>query len=69
MPLEPRQSEACRSCQPMHVLSFGEGRNWMCFCFFHKDFGPHAFGVRNRFLGMWSFVCFIFVQCVFLTVL
>ena len=26
MPLEPRRSEACRSCQPMHVLSFGEGR-------------------------------------------
>ena len=27
MPLEPRRSEACRSCQPMHVLSFGEGRS------------------------------------------
>ena len=27
MPLEPHRSEACRSCQPMHVLSFGEGRN------------------------------------------
>lgn len=26
MPLEPHRSEACRSCQPMHVLSFGEGR-------------------------------------------
>ncbi|KAH9593107.1 hypothetical protein LSM04_001447 [Trypanosoma melophagium] len=26
VPLEPRRSEACRSCQPMHVLSFGEGR-------------------------------------------
>jgi len=25
MPLEPHRSEACRSCQPMHVLSFGEG--------------------------------------------
>jgi len=29
MPLEPHRSEACRSCQPMHVLSFGEGRK--CF--------------------------------------
>lgn len=27
VPLEPRRSEACRSCQPMHVLSFGEGRS------------------------------------------
>jgi hypothetical protein len=26
MPLEPRVCGACRSCQPMHVLSFGEGR-------------------------------------------
>ncbi|KAH9597799.1 hypothetical protein LSM04_000529 [Trypanosoma melophagium] len=33
VPLEPRRSEACRSCQPMHVLSFGEGRKkWLCFC-------------------------------------
>lgn len=31
MPLEPRRSEACRSCQPMHVLSFGEGRKWFVF--------------------------------------
>ena len=28
VPLEPRRSEACRSCQPMHVLSFGEGRSF-----------------------------------------
>jgi len=27
MPLEPPRKEACRSCQPMHVLSFGEGRS------------------------------------------
>jgi hypothetical protein len=27
MPLEPRpETEAYRLCQPMHVLSFGEGR-------------------------------------------
>ncbi|KAH9577997.1 hypothetical protein LSM04_001997 [Trypanosoma melophagium] len=33
VPLEPRRSEACRSCQPMHVLSFVEGRKkWLCFC-------------------------------------
>ncbi|KAH9601598.1 hypothetical protein LSM04_004529 [Trypanosoma melophagium] len=33
VPLEPRRSEACRPCQPMHVLSFGEGRKkWLCFC-------------------------------------
>ncbi|KAH9598048.1 hypothetical protein LSM04_002024 [Trypanosoma melophagium] len=33
VPLEPRRSEACRSCQPMHLLSFGEGRKkWLCFC-------------------------------------
>lgn len=32
MPLEPHRSEACRSCQPMHVLSFGEGRKCFCFC-------------------------------------
>jgi len=31
VPLEPRRSEACRSCQPMHVLSFGEGRS-LGFC-------------------------------------
>jgi len=31
MPLEPRRSEACRSCQPMHVLSFVEGRKWFVF--------------------------------------
>lgn len=30
MPLEPHRSEACRSCQPMHVLSFGEGRRLLC---------------------------------------
>ena len=29
VPLEPRRSEACRSCQPMHVLSFGEGRSFV----------------------------------------
>ena len=29
MPLEPHRNGACRSCQPMHVLSFGEGRK--CF--------------------------------------
>lgn len=33
VPLEPRRSEACRSCQPMHVLSFGEGRSVRVFCF------------------------------------
>lgn len=26
MPLQPRLREACRLCQLMHVLSFGEGR-------------------------------------------
>lgn len=34
MPLEPHRSEACRSCQPMHILSFGEGR---CLVFVGSD--------------------------------
>jgi hypothetical protein len=32
MPLEPHRSGACRSCQPMHVLSFGEGRSCVVCC-------------------------------------
>lgn len=31
MPLEPRNREAYRLCQPMHVLSFVEGRNGVFF--------------------------------------
>jgi len=37
MPLEPHRSEACRSCQPMHVLSFGEGRK-CCLLLSFSDF-------------------------------
>ena len=34
MPLQPRLREACRLCQLMHVLSFGEGRKLkLCFVF------------------------------------
>ena len=50
MPLEPRRSEACRSCQPMHVLSFVEGRKYFfCLC---PEFLHRAFGVRYRFPGI-----------------
>ena len=36
MPLEPHRSEACRSCQPMHVLSFGEGRKVVFWCYLSR---------------------------------
>ena len=44
MPLEPHRSEACRSCQPMHVLSFGEGRK-LFFVVVLLGFPLRAFGV------------------------
>lgn len=57
MPLEPRRSEACRSCQPMHVLSFGEGRKWfVCWSSQANPFGcaylrprrgEEGFGIRR----------------------
>lgn len=38
MPLQPRLREACRLCQLMHVLSFGEGRKLvLLFCFQWRD--------------------------------
>ena len=47
VPLEPRRSEACRSCQPMHVLSFGEGRKLKVFVSI-TEFCIQAFGVLTH---------------------
>ena len=44
MPLELRpETEAYRLCQPMHVLSFGEGRwDWKRLCVCLRRFGMEA---------------------------
>lgn len=47
VPLEPRRSEACRSCQPMHVLSFGEGRMLKKFVSI-TEFCIQAFGIPTH---------------------
>lgn len=47
VPLEPRRSEACRSCQPMHVLSFVEGRKLKVFVSI-TEFCIQAFGVPTH---------------------
>jgi hypothetical protein len=39
MPLQPRLREACRLCQLMHVLSFGEGRKLSCCFVFNGEIG------------------------------
>ena len=71
VPLEPRRSEACRSCQPMHVLSFGEGRS-VCLLFFvlrprtfvhvnvWKD-GTHVVPCFSTVFGLSS--CFVVLSC------
>lgn len=53
VPLEPRRSEACRSCQPMHVLSFGEGRS-LFFCVPVRVRQP-AFG-KCELASWWSLI-------------
>jgi len=45
MPLELRpETEAYRLCQPMHVLSFGEGL-FVCVFYFHWWNGFPCFGI------------------------